>query len=219
MRRGHRNKMESLVLKVDGFKFKVTSRGTVRHTYPNFLTAMKREATLLGLSRQEAEKAHPYVIEEFISHRIGLDQGCLEQRSRVRKLGAHLISKLPVQPARGRKPKSLDALPMLPSGRPPPAAKEAFYDSWEWRTVRMQALRAHGAMCQCCGARRGDLDMSGHPVRIVVDHIKPLSRYWELRLDPSNLQILCEECNMGKGAWDETDWRPSGAGDVEAAAA
>lgn len=45
-------------------------------------------------------------------------------------------------------------------------------------------------------------------MKIVVDHIKPLSKFWHLRLERSNLQVLCDECNMGKGAWDETDHRP-----------
>ncbi len=40
-----------------------------------------------------------------------------------------------------------------------------------------------------------------------VDHIKPRSKYPDLALDINNLQILCESCNLGKGAWDETDFR------------
>ena len=44
-----------------------------------------------------------------------------------------------------------------------------------------------------------------------VDHIKPRKKYPELALDKSNLQVLCEECNHGKGNWDETDWRPENA--------
>lgn len=82
-----------------------------------------------------------------------------------------------------------------------------FYGSWEWRTIRMKALKEHGARCQCCGAGRDDTAMSGEPVKICVDHIKPLATHWDLRLEPSNLQVLCDECNQGKGAWDETDWR------------
>jgi hypothetical protein len=27
------------------------------------------------------------------------------------------------------------------------------------------------------------------------------------RLDPNNLQVLCNDCNMGKGSWDQTDFR------------
>jgi len=86
-------------------------------------------------------------------------------------------------------------------------SKEAFYKSWDWRTLRMEAIKIHGPRCQCCGAGRDDVDIGGNPVRIVVDHIEPLSRRWDLRLVLSNLQILCDECNMGKGAWDQTDWR------------
>jgi 5-methylcytosine-specific restriction endonuclease McrA len=86
--------------------------------------------------------------------------------------------------------------------------KDEFYKSWEWRTLRMEAIQAHGRACQCCGAAPGQKDASGAPVRICVDHIKPISKHWNLRLDLSNLQILCDECNMGKGNWSETDFRP-----------
>jgi len=41
-----------------------------------------------------------------------------------------------------------------------------------------------------------------------VDHIKPRSKYPELSLTFSNLQILCEDCNFGKSNIDQTDWRP-----------
>lgn len=85
--------------------------------------------------------------------------------------------------------------------------REEFYKSWDWRTLRMKIIKQHGKRCQCCGATPSDKDSAGDPVRIVVDHIKPLSKYWQLRLVPSNLQILCDECNQGKGAWDETDHR------------
>lgn len=85
--------------------------------------------------------------------------------------------------------------------------REDFYRSWDWRTLRMKIIKRHGRRCQCCGATPADKDSAGNPVRIVVDHIKPLSKYWQLRLVPSNLQILCDECNQGKGAWDETDHR------------
>ena len=32
----------------------------------------------------------------------------------------------------------------------------------------------------------------------------------QLALDVDNLQILCHECNHGKGNWDMTDWRTNG---------
>ncbi|NTA27437.1 HNH endonuclease [Allorhizobium ampelinum] len=82
-----------------------------------------------------------------------------------------------------------------------------FYKSWEWRTLRMEVLKQYGRSCQCCGAEPGMKTVTGEPVRICVDHIKPLSKFWELRLDRKNLQVLCAECNQGKGAWDQTDFR------------
>ena len=91
--------------------------------------------------------------------------------------------------------------------------KDEFYKSWEWRTLRMEAIHKHGNACQCCGASPAHKDAAGKPVRICVDHIKPISKYWELRLDPSNLQILCDECNQGKGNWSETDFRPAPVAD------
>lgn len=78
---------------------------------------------------------------------------------------------------------------------------KAFLESYEWRKLRMVILKKHGARCQCCG--RSQLD----GVTIHVDHIKPRRKYPELALDANNLQVLCHECNHGKGNWDETDWR------------
>lgn len=86
-------------------------------------------------------------------------------------------------------------------------AKTAFYASWEWRTLRMKAFIKFGRRCQCCGAAPGDRTVSGEPVRLVVDHILPISTHWHLRLDPNNLQVACDECNQGKGGWLVADFR------------
>jgi 5-methylcytosine-specific restriction endonuclease McrA len=92
-------------------------------------------------------------------------------------------------------------------------AKTDFYASWDWRTLRMEVLKEFGAVCMCCGSTPQHKDMSGNQVKIVVDHIKPLHHHWSLRLQKTNLQVLCDECNQGKGAWDETDHRPKPAPD------
>lgn len=78
--------------------------------------------------------------------------------------------------------------------------REGFYWSDEWRSVRYKALLKHGKRCQCCGA-------TNESAQLHVDHIKPRSRYPELELRLDNLQVLCEDCNKGKGAWDDTDHR------------
>ena len=79
--------------------------------------------------------------------------------------------------------------------------KEEFYGSREWKEARYEALRRCGGRCACCGARGG----SGTVLH--VDHIKPLWTNPELALELPNLQVLCESCNIGKGAKDKTDWR------------
>lgn len=93
------------------------------------------------------------------------------------------------------------------------AEKSAFYETWDWKQARYRVLQKYGPVCMLCGSTRSDFDMRGRPVRICVDHIKPISQYWELRLDETNLQVLCHDCNKGKGAWDNTDWRPHSKAD------
>lgn len=91
-----------------------------------------------------------------------------------------------------------------------PAARDEFLQSYEWRRLRMEVLRERGARCECCGATPAD----GKTV-INVDHIKPRLRYPELALDKTNLQVLCDVCNHGKGNWDETDWRDAQTAKLE----
>jgi len=77
----------------------------------------------------------------------------------------------------------------------------AFLQSYEWKKVRMEALIRYGRRCACCGAS----PESGAVMN--VDHIKPRRKYPHLALDLNNLQVLCGDCNFGKGNWNETDWR------------
>ena len=84
-------------------------------------------------------------------------------------------------------------------------AADAFLESYAWRKVRMEALKKWGARCQCCGASAA----TGAVVN--VDHIKPRKLFPDLSLDINNLQVLCHDCNHGKGNWDQTDWRPPAA--------
>jgi len=81
-------------------------------------------------------------------------------------------------------------------------ATTEFLATYEWRRARMVALKKYGARCQCCGATPA----TGAVIN--VDHIKPRKLFPHLALDIDNLQVLCHDCNHGKGNWDQTDWRP-----------
>lgn len=54
--------------------------------------------------------------------------------------------------------------------------------------------------------RLGPLRRSGGTGERAVS--KPPSKFPDLALVLANLQILCEDCNLGKMARDQTDWRP-----------
>ena len=78
---------------------------------------------------------------------------------------------------------------------------DEFLQSYEWRKLRLVVLNLHGRKCQCCGAS----PITGAVMN--VDHIKPRKHFPHLALDINNLQVLCHECNHGKGNWDQTDFR------------
>lgn len=79
---------------------------------------------------------------------------------------------------------------------------DRFYLSQNWRELRYLVLRNCDGRCMACGASAKD------GVRLHVDHIKPRSFFPDLELEITNLQCLCEDCNVGKSNWDTTDWRP-----------
>lgn len=79
--------------------------------------------------------------------------------------------------------------------------RDSFYESEEWRTLRYQVIEFYGSRCMACGKT------PKHGVMIHVDHIKPKSRFPELALEFNNLQILCDDCNLGKKNLYITDWR------------
>lgn len=76
----------------------------------------------------------------------------------------------------------------------------SFYESREWLRLRYDALRKSDGSCVVCGRSKFDGAV------LHVDHIKPRSLFPELELEPSNLQVLCAQCNLGKGNRDGTDW-------------
>ena len=70
--------------------------------------------------------------------------------------------------------------------------KSEFYQTFEWRQLRWQVLLESDKCCAMCGRSKA------HGIILHVDHIKPRSKYPSLELIQSNLQVLCEDCNIGK---------------------
>lgn len=135
---------------------------------------------------------------------------CIQERGNpdffskaVRKIAGPLLPDVPKAP-KNRAPKAT-----RDSGSPD--RYEEFYQSWGWKRLRYAVVKERGRRCECCGAT------PENGIRIVCDHIKPIRKYWSLRLDRGNIQILCDDCNMGKGSHDETDWRPVVAAEQRAA--
>ena len=58
-------------------------------------------------------------------------------------------------------------------------------------TLRYQILQRDGFRCQICGRSQED------GVILHIDHIKPVSKGG--KTEPSNLRVLCADCNLGKG--------------------
>lgn len=79
--------------------------------------------------------------------------------------------------------------------------EESFYDSNKWQRLRYQVLLESDGRCKLCGRSTRD-----HGVIMHVDHIKPRSRFPNLSMVKSNLQVLCEDCNRGKANHDTIDW-------------
>lgn len=80
-----------------------------------------------------------------------------------------------------------------------------FYNSVEWLLVRKQTLiRDHG-ICQDC------LDNKQVTPADVVDHIKPIEHFWELRLTLSNLRSLCHMHHNRKTAEDKRKYAGYGS--------
>jgi hypothetical protein len=67
-----------------------------------------------------------------------------------------------------------------------------FYQTREWRELRWKVLIAGNGKCNECNRGKAD------GIILHVDHIKPRSKFPELELVFTNLQVLCEDCNIGK---------------------
>jgi len=71
-----------------------------------------------------------------------------------------------------------------------------FYESPAWQRLRYETLKKYRQCCLC-----------GSNDKLHVDHIKPRSNYPELELEPDNMQVLCQKCNIAKSNHDTEDYR------------
>ena len=155
------------------------------------------------------ETYDPYVTKGFLRDRarkVKIQMHALEQPV-VTCLSKDEIPNLPYRTAKKNRSKSETVT--LPSNFPSkaPASKvkyfvrdidvssAAFLNTAEWKKLRYEVLLESNKTCKCCGSSGCVLN---------VDHIKPRKIYPELAMSKDNLQVLCADCNQGKGNWDET---------------
>lgn len=65
----------------------------------------------------------------------------------------------------------------------------AFYRSVAWLKMRRLILERDHGLCQEC-VRHGR-----YTPATAVHHIQELRERWDLRLEPSNLEAICDECH------------------------
>lgn len=148
-----------------------------------------------------------YVLADELRAMLGLPT---LRQSDLPEMAAKLAAEDPDLAAKGTKKTkraikkaTAAAIRLLPECEQP-YTREAyakFITSDEWRSARYQAIRTLGNKCLACGRSPKD------GVKIHVDHIEPCSKNWSRRLDQSNLQVLCEDCNLGKSNLFKDDWR------------
>jgi 5-methylcytosine-specific restriction endonuclease McrA len=73
---------------------------------------------------------------------------------------------------------------------------KSYYGTAQWRRVRYLFLRQQRRPLRCSLCNRSATD----GITICADHIKSVRSYPELRAKLDNLQLLCTECNLGKGS-------------------
>lgn len=192
---------------------KVEAKRVKSSALPWFITSRLRAAKRVGLSEVEqaclALEADgmpcPMNVEPEQWVRTNFSYICTKYHEKYPRVAVAAKTK-----AARKKRKKQRLVERRPAAPKPPAPKtvsgidvtsDAFLSTFEWRRVRMEALKKYGPRCMCCGATPA----TGAVMN--VDHIKPRKKWPSLALDVNNLQVLCHECNHGKGNWDQTDWR------------
>ena len=131
------------------------------------------------------------------SAKLSRERQALEVKKRAKRRAAIAQSKKPSKtrnnPVKGTSTNTV--VPKLNNFNRTPykkGMKSEFYQTFEWRQLRWKVLLESDKSCAMCGRTKA------HGIILHVDHIKPRSKYPALELTQSNLQVLCEDCNIGK---------------------
>jgi hypothetical protein len=158
-------------------------------------------AFLLGELKRPSERRKLYAQSGIDTLQVAFGPIDVEPSTKETRKAERKAARLAQKQQKVEKPRPLPPPPERYAPPPLNVNTDEFLQSYEWRRVRMAVLKRDGARCACCGATR-DTGATIH-----VDHIKPRRIFPELALHMDNLQVLCHECNHGKGNWDMTDWR------------
>lgn len=88
----------------------------------------------------------------------------------------------------GKRPRNPDADRYYDRHKRNPQAR-AFYRSAAWQRMRRLILERDHGLCQEC------LRHGRYTPATAVHHKQELLERWDLRLDPDNLESLCDECH------------------------
>tara|TARA_B100001989_G_scaffold139468_1_gene99023 strand:- start:368 stop:1108 length:741 start_codon:yes stop_codon:yes gene_type:complete len=152
----------------------------------------------LKRSRKEKEKKKKEILKQKEEQKINARKERQKQYEKYHEIGTLRCSAYPTDiPYKERK---------------------AFYKTEQWIIMRNNFMNDKNTVmkCACCGAipdsdykkveidmnrPQSEKDMLYHEFqanRLVVDHKLPIKHFWHLRLEPSNLQMLCGLCNKEK---------------------
>lgn len=152
----------------------------------NFANKLRADCPEIVLNKSDFRKQEPQVeverVKSFREHRSELKRQRKADRKRRRENAKSF-----------QRPKRDSAYNRQ--------AYEALLRSDEWKQLRYLVLRESGGKCSLCGMSRKN------GIVIHVDHIVAASVDWSRRLDRTNLQALCEGCNIGKSNFFSDDWR------------
>lgn len=89
--------------------------------------------------------------------------------------------------------------------------EKKFFNSAKWKNLRKTIISRDVGICQRCFYKFNRIE----GLNLEIHHIKPRSKFPELRFEESNLITLCKSCNTQLGTkgeldfkWEVDEWEP-----------